>query len=91
MQNFLNRKVLDKPLSTKITKKEYSVTVRSQEIKNVLKNKKKINFEELFDVYSKDYVVVTFLSVLDLARKQELKIVQDNNFEQILIISKEGE
>lgn len=91
LQNFLNRKALDKPLNTKITKKEYSVTVRSQEIKKILKNKKKINFEELFDVYSKEYVVVTFLSILDLARKQELKIVQDNNFEQILIVSKEGE
>lgn len=91
LQDFLNRKTLDKPLNTKITKKEYSVTVRSQEIKNVLKKRKKMNFEELFDVYSKEYIVVTFLSVLDLARKQELKIVQDNNFEQILIVSKDGE
>lgn len=91
LQDFLNRKTLDKPLNTKITKKEYSVTVRNQEIKNVLKKRKKMNFEELFDVYSKEYIVVTFLSVLDLARKQELKIVQDNNFEQILIVSKDGE
>ena len=91
IQKFLERKALDKPLNTKITKKEYSVSVRSQEIKNVLKKKKKINFEELFDIYSKEYVVVTFLSILDLARKQELKIVQEDNFDQIMIVSKEGE
>lgn len=91
IQKFLERKSLDKPLNTKITKKEYSVTVRCQEIKNVLKQKKKVKFEELFDVYSKDYVVVTFLSILDLARKQELKIVQQDNFDQIMIVSKEGE
>lgn len=91
LQKFLERKALDKPLNTKITKKEYSVTVRSQEIRNVLKKKKKVNFEELFDIYSKDYVVVTFLSILDLARKQELKIVQEDNFDQIMIMSKEGE
>lgn len=91
IQKFLERKASDKPLNTKITKKEYSVTVRSQEIRNVLKKKKKVNFEELFDVYSKEYIVVTFLSILDLARKQELKIVQEDNFDQIMIMSKEGE
>lgn len=91
LQKFLERKAMDKPLNTKITKKEYSVTVRSQEIRSVLKKKKKINFEELFDIYSKDYVVVTFLSILDLARKQELKIVQEDNFDKIMIMSKEGE
>ena len=88
IQKFLERKALDKPLNTKVTKKEYSVTTRSQEIRNVLKKKKKISFEELFDVYSKEYVVVTFLSILDLARKHELKIVQNDNFDKIMI---EGE
>ena len=83
IQKFLERKALDKPLNTKVTKKEYSVTTRSQEIRNVLKKKKKISFEELFDVYSKEYVVVTFLSILDLARKHELKIVQNDNFDKI--------
>lgn len=88
IQKFLERKALDKPLNTKVTKKEYSVTARSQEIRNVLKKKKKISFEELFDIYSKEYVVVTFLSILDLARKHELKIVQNDNFDKIMI---EGE
>ena len=88
IQKFLERKALDKPLNTKVTKKEYSVTTRSQEIRNVLKKKKKISFEELFDIYSKEYVVVTFLSILDLARKHELKIVQNDNFDKIMI---EGE
>ena len=88
LQKFLERKELDKPLNTKITKKEYSVTVRSQEIRNVLKKKKRVSFEELFDIYSKEYVVVTFLSILDLARKHELKIIQNDNFDKIMI---EGE
>ena len=50
-----------------------------------------INNFGMLDVYSKDYIVVTFLSILDLARKQELKIVQEGNFDQIMIMSKEGE
>jgi len=87
---FLERKKLEQPLNTKITKKEYSVGERSSEIKNILKTKKKVEFEELFEEVNKDYVVVTFLSVLVLAKKQELKITQDNNFSKI-ILSLRGE
>lgn len=87
---FLERKKLEQPLNTKITKKEYSVGERSTEIKNILKQKKKIEFEELFEEVNKDYIVVTFLSILTLAKKQELKITQDNNFSKI-ILSLRGE
>ena len=83
--NFLSRKQLEKPLNTKITKKEYSVSVRNNEIRSILKQKKKVNFEELFDVMTKEYVVVTFLSILDLARKQEIEIAQENNFNKIIL------
>lgn len=80
---FLNRKKLEKPLNTKITKKEYSVSERSTQIKDILKIKKKVDFEELFEEVNKDYVVVTFLSILTLAKKQELIIKQDDNFDKI--------
>ena len=86
-QKFLERKELDKPLNTKITNKEYSVGTRSNEIRTILKNKKKLYFDELFEEFNKTYVVVTFLSVLNLARKQELRIEQENNFEKIYLTS----
>lgn len=88
---FLNRKELEKPLNTKITKKEYSVSVRSTEIRKILKEKKKVLFEELFEILTKEYVVVTFLSILDLARKQEIEISQENNFNKIILKLKESE
>ena len=81
----LERKELEKPLQTKVTKKEYSVSARSNEIRNLLKNKKKVEFYELFEVVTKDYVIVTFLSILDLARKQELYITQNRNFNRITL------
>ncbi len=84
-QKFLERKQEEKPIHTKITKKEYSVHVRSNEIRSMLKKKKKIEFEELFEVVTKDYVVVTFLSILDLAKKQELEIKQEHNFSKIIL------
>lgn len=84
-EKFLNRKEIEKPLNTKITTKEYSITLRSKQIKDIIKKNKKVNFQELFDIRSKSYIVVTFLSVLVLAKNKELKIIQDNNFEDILL------
>ena len=83
--NLLKRKELDRPIATKITKKEYSVSKRSREIKSLLRTKQKINFEELFEIQTKEYIVVTFLSILALAKKQELIIKQDNNFSNIVL------
>ena len=89
MQKFLEKKQLDKPLNTKIEKKEYSISQRCSEISKILKEKRKINFEELFDKLSKDYVIVTFLAILSLARKNEINIIQENNFQNIQIKAKE--
>ena len=84
----LKRKEFEKPLNTKITNKEYSVNERSNEIRSILKTRKKVEFTELFEIYTKDYLVVTFLSILDLAKKQELEIRQDNNFNKIYLEAK---
>ena len=85
LNKMLDRKKLDKPLNTKITNREYSITERSNQIKNILKNKKQVEFTDLFDIYSKDYIVITFLSILTMARHQELSITQDKNFGKIMI------
>lgn len=81
----LERKELNKPLNTRITNKEYSVNERSNEIRNILKSKRKLEFLELFETYTKEYLIVTFLSILDLAKKNELLIKQDTNFNKIFI------
>ena len=80
---------MEKPLNTKITAKEYNIDERSYEIKKILKKNKRMNFRELFDVYRRDYVVITFLSILSMAKKQEIDIKQDNNFKDIYISLKE--
>ena len=85
MRNFLNRKELEKPLKTKITNKEYSVKERKNSIRNIIRNKKRVEFTELFEEYNKSYIAVTFLSVLELAKEHELKISQDKNFDNIFI------
>jgi len=78
------------PLNTKITNKDYSIGKRCIEIKNIINSKKKIKFIELFDNFSKDYIVITFLAVLNLSKKGEIELVQTNNFENIDLIAKEN-
>lgn len=84
MKKFLERSNLDKPINTKITKKELSVDDSIKSIKNKFKNSRKINFFDLFEIKTKEYVVVTFLAILEMANKGELRIVQENNFENII-------
>jgi len=86
---FLTEKELDKPLNTKITNKEYSIGKRSVEIRDLIRKKKKIFFKELFEEYNKSYIVVTFLAILNLSRKQEIEIIQENNFNSIVIKEKD--
>ena len=83
-EKFLQRKKLEKPLSTTVTKKEITVEERRISIRNILKEKKKVDFFELFEEITKEYVVVTFLAVLEMAKKQELSIYQENNFDNII-------
>ncbi len=85
---FLKEKEFDKPLATKVSTKEYSVGKRSFEIKNILKKKKKVEFSELFDICTKEYIVVTFLAILAMSRKQEIIIEQESNFKNIIIKEK---
>lgn len=84
-KKFLERKELDKPLETTITSKEYSVRERKSSIRNVLKNRGKAYLEDLFEEYNKPYIVVTFLSVLEMVKEKDVIIKQDKNFDKILV------
>lgn len=87
----LAKKEIDKPLNTRVTLKEYSVAERSRQIKEILKIKKKVEFTELFDIREKDYIVVTFLSILDMAKSGEIDIKQDKNFDSIILEEMNGD
>lgn len=88
-EKFLGKKQLQKPLNTKITHKEYSVSKRSFEIRKILSSKKRVEFTELFTEFNKDYVIVTFLAILDLARNQFATISQEDNFNKIYLVGKD--
>lgn len=84
LKNYLLRKRESKPINTKVTVNEISVSSRRHDIRNILKKKRRISFFELFPIVSKDYIVATFLAVLEMAKSQELVIKQDENFGEII-------
>ena len=84
-EEFLKRQKMKKPTNTTITKKELSVEERIKSIRNIIKIKGKVNFLELFEEVSKPYVIVTFLSILDMTKNKEVKLTQKNNFGEIYV------
>ena len=76
-KKFLLRQKENKPIHTQVTEKEVTVAERRKRIKDIIFKKKKVSFFELFEDYSKEYVVATFLAVLEMAKAGELTIKQE--------------
>lgn len=87
-QLFLERQKYVKPINTKITKKEYSVEERCKTIRDMLKINRKLNFVDLFEEFNRSYVVVTFLSLLEMTKNNEIILIQEDNFSPLLIEKK---
>ena len=83
-KKFLDRVELEKPVTTKVTKKELSVEDRIRNIKDRFKKQKRIDFFDLFEVKTKEYVVVTFLAILEMAKNGNIRIIQEDNFQNIV-------
>ncbi|MEH7107400.1 MULTISPECIES: segregation/condensation protein A [Bacillaceae] len=85
-QKLMRRKKLQKPLATKITRQEISIETRMSEIMVELKqlNGRK-KFYDLFPYPTKDHIVVTFLAILELMKRNEVDAQQQGNFADIFI------
>lgn len=86
-QKLLRRKRLQKPLATKIARQEISIEKRMDEILVLLKKKADaVDFYDLFPSPEKEYIVVTFLAMLELMKRNEIIAEQKENFGGIQII-----
>lgn len=82
----LNKRMsYQKPINTRITRKEISVEERKEYVREFISKRKNVKFTDLFEEYSKDVVVATFLSILDMCKTQEITLRQDSNFGEIYI------
>lgn len=82
---YIERQKLSKPIQTKITRKEISVHDKIKDIRRILNNRRRINFIELFDDVTKENIVVTFLSILEMTKEDEILLTQEDNFSPIMI------
>jgi segregation and condensation protein A len=90
-QKLLRRKKLQRPLATKIARQEVSIETRMTEIMDELRLiKGKRNFNDLFPYPAKEHIVVTFLAVLELIKRKEIDVEQDENFGDIFVHAIEG-
>ena len=67
----LNKRMsYQKPINTRITRKEISVEERKEYIREYISKRGNVKFTDLFEEYSKDLVVATFLSILDMCKQR---------------------
>ena len=84
MKNVTSKKITG--LAIKISEEtEFPENMMDAEDSFELKEKKKVSFFDLFEVKTREYVVVTFLSILEMAKFGEINIIQENNFNKGLI------
>lgn len=85
-QKLLRRKKLQRPMATKIARQEISIDKRMAEILDELRGiQGKRSFYDLFPHPSKEHIVVTFLAVLELIKRKEIDVEQDENFSEIFV------
>ncbi|WIV10971.1 segregation/condensation protein A [Proteiniborus sp. MB09-C3] len=71
-----------------IQRDELTIEECMGDLESIIKQKKKIRFDELFNEnMTKIKVVVTFLSILELIKLKIIKVVQEQNFGEIIIKS----
>ena len=74
-----------KPTNTKIARKELSIKDKTIYIRNILKKEKRVEFTFLFNESSKEELVITLLSILEMSKNNEIILSQKQNFSKIFI------
>lgn len=85
-QKMLERKKLRAPLSAKIMKSEVSVSEKMDNIMTVLERRGgSCEFDTLFEEGDVEDLVVTFLSLLELMKRLDITVLQESNFDKMII------
>lgn len=74
--------------SFKLRQDDYSVNKCIKIVKKILKEKNKVNLIDVFKMdFNKGFIIAIFLSILELSRDKSIKILQDNLFGEIYLLS----
>ncbi|MCL2234157.1 MAG: segregation/condensation protein A [Firmicutes bacterium] len=76
----------------KIQLDRFTVSDKIEQIKQIMVEKDKIKFSELFDTdHTKSEIINTFLALLELLKLQVIMVTQDDAFQEIAIKRHEGD
>ena len=75
-EKLMRRKHLEAPIPTTIIAEKVTVTDRILAIREALSFKERMRFSAVFERYDKEYIVVTFLALLEMAKNGEIKVSQ---------------
>lgn len=85
-QKMLRRKQLRAPLSTRVARQEVSIKEQMGSMVERLKSLKgRANFSELFPSDDQAVLVVSFLSLLELMKRQVIAVEQQKNFTELSV------
>ena len=91
-QKMLRRKQLKKPLKTRVARQETSIKDQMFAVIDRLKvSGGRLTFTELFPYEDKQTLIVTFLSLLELMKRQVVFVEQTNNFEELTVLLQKEE
>ncbi len=57
-------------------------------IKERLAQEKRVDFFDLFEEKTKEYLIVTFLAILEMNKNDEVHLIQERNFDRIFVESR---
>lgn len=87
----LRRKKLQSPLKTTVARQEISIDQRMEDILEDLQQiNGKVSFYQLFPVANREHIVVTFLAILELMKRDAIILEQEKNFAEIFVEAKKG-
>jgi segregation and condensation protein A len=90
-KRLMERKKNKQPKKTTIHRQEIPISTRMKEILLELSEVKgRKRFEELFPFPNREHIVVTFLAVLELMKKNQILCEQEGNFKEIFVSKNEG-
>ncbi len=91
-QKMLDRKKLKEPMTATLERVEYSVEEKLTFVQNVLQSATApVYFDDLFEGEQIEEIVVTFLAILELAKNQQILLLQKENFGPLLLEWREAE
>lgn len=91
-QKMLRRKRLKAPLRTRVTKQGVTMKQQMKRVFHILRDHESpVDFFDLFEDDDRPALVLTFLSLLEMMKRQMIIVEQKGNFDLLFVSLKEGD